>query len=502
MHDQPMEERLRATLRAEADTLPFAITTAELQRRLTLCERERTGRRIGLLAAGIAAIVVGGAFILATNPFKGTQVATTPQPTSTPSSGPSVAPSPTAPASAPSLEPSVAPVQLSALPADADAVDTQRADQDVLDPNDATPSDLVVDPIRQTAREAVIKIVCIGPDPVAIRWVINGGHGETQASIGEDSTACDDTIATFRYDLALRQPLIGDQLFVSVTPRTAYHVLVETYGSMAVPQGGDFVPPGMPAGTIMLNTSQPDPTPARVTTKVGNVTARVSYRVAFACFGPDGAATPGHARWSIGRENTAGFLDRGGATCDGAPVGWSTNAGLPFAASDVFVTADAGIKWFLVITDPFGGPTNLPPQFSMWAGNDTAGATSGPAKCVGFDGSGDSCGLELEARDGALVVPVASGGRVSFQIADGWTIKQARVEVADRAAVRKQGMAAPLREFGNLTEPSGRLTGSGDHLSLSTIGLDPGEWMVIITIQVEKGSHSYGGTYQLPLRVG
>ncbi len=87
MRDQTIEERLRAALRAEADALPLTVTTDELERRLVLRRRERTTRRFGLLAAGVAVIAVGAVFVAALGSVRGPTVASTPQPTMGPSGG-------------------------------------------------------------------------------------------------------------------------------------------------------------------------------------------------------------------------------------------------------------------------------------------------------------------------------------------------------------------------------------------------------------------------------
>lgn len=91
MHDDTIEERLRSALRSEADELPLTVTTDELERRFVLRRRDRTNRRFGLLAAGVAAVAVGTAFAAAFGPFRGPSVAATPQPTVLPST---VLPSP------------------------------------------------------------------------------------------------------------------------------------------------------------------------------------------------------------------------------------------------------------------------------------------------------------------------------------------------------------------------------------------------------------------------
>jgi hypothetical protein len=86
MHDNTIEERLRSTLRSEADSLPLTVTTDELERRLVLRRRDRKSRRFGLLAAGVATIAVGTAFMVAIGPFRGPSVAATRRPSVLPSS--------------------------------------------------------------------------------------------------------------------------------------------------------------------------------------------------------------------------------------------------------------------------------------------------------------------------------------------------------------------------------------------------------------------------------
>jgi hypothetical protein len=60
MPDNRIEETLRSVLRREGDDLTVNITAQELDRRLALRRRARTGRRLSLVAAGIAAVVIGG----------------------------------------------------------------------------------------------------------------------------------------------------------------------------------------------------------------------------------------------------------------------------------------------------------------------------------------------------------------------------------------------------------------------------------------------------------
>jgi hypothetical protein len=96
MHDRTIEDRLRSTLRGEADALPLTITNEELERRLAVRRRSRRDRRFGILAAGIAAIAITGVFSFAIGPFRRADVANPPLMSIGPSSAPSsLLPSPT-----------------------------------------------------------------------------------------------------------------------------------------------------------------------------------------------------------------------------------------------------------------------------------------------------------------------------------------------------------------------------------------------------------------------
>jgi hypothetical protein len=92
MHDQMIEDGLRSTLRDEADPLPLTVTADELERRLALRRRERSSRRVGLLAAAVGVIAVGALFALAVGPIRGPTVAATPQPSVLPSAAQPSAP--------------------------------------------------------------------------------------------------------------------------------------------------------------------------------------------------------------------------------------------------------------------------------------------------------------------------------------------------------------------------------------------------------------------------
>lgn len=96
MHDVQLEEQLRRALLAEADSLPFTLTSDTLEIRLAARRRTTFNHRLTLvMAAGLAVIAVGvGAYLL--NRETNETVPVSPSPTASapaPSAGPSESPS-------------------------------------------------------------------------------------------------------------------------------------------------------------------------------------------------------------------------------------------------------------------------------------------------------------------------------------------------------------------------------------------------------------------------
>jgi len=81
VHDNQVEDRVRAALRADGDALPLTITPDELERRLVLRRRDQRGRRLGLIAAGVAVVLVGSLAVANGRWFDATSLGATPQPT-------------------------------------------------------------------------------------------------------------------------------------------------------------------------------------------------------------------------------------------------------------------------------------------------------------------------------------------------------------------------------------------------------------------------------------
>jgi hypothetical protein len=489
MHDSSIEDRLRATLRSEADDLPLTVTTEELERRLALRRRDRMNRRLGLLAAGIAAIAVGTAVAVAVGPFRGPDVAATPRPTIEPT-----VPVPSPVVSSGPVDPDQITAPLDPTQGAVDSVETSQ-------PGEASSTDsfmesvIAFEPVRTDAREARFKVLCLGPDDARLSW----GTPEDRGAIASESIRCDGHVESLRYDLTGRQPLIDHWIWIDATVRTHYRVLLETFGHTNVPAPVELPDLATPAGTVLLDTridagTAPGGTPG--TGRAGDVPPRGTYRVAMVCLGS------GSARWTIGAEGASDFIDAGEVPCDGAAVGFSSTTGMPSADPTVYVSTDPGASWHLVITYPYGPPAFIPPTLQMWAGADMEGSpTSGPAQCVGYDSNVDSCGLSLSPRDGAPVVTVPTGADVSLRLGDGWSFTQASVRVADRGAVRSDPTNAEFRDVGLLEDGAGPISADGDRMTASVASLEPGEWIVIVTVSATKGGHTFGATYLMPLRI-
>jgi len=481
MHDTGLEERLRSVLRQEGDSLPFTITSDELERRLVLRRRDRNGRRLSLMAAGLAAVAVGAIFALsngwlANAPAVGADVSLSPAPTAS-----------SAPTPAPSIDP------LAALPVlvqdpESLAFHMTEGPGDPADP-DPNPGGIGLDGVPMEAREAGIKVVCLGPDSAFLVW----GTINDQTAVASESFACDGTIRDFRYDIAARQPMLGYSLMFEASPRTAYRVLVESFGAT-----NDPVPTALPSfatpdGRVVLDAKMTSGTPAGGPAappgETGSVPPRGFYRVAMVCLGE------GSARWSIGAEGERDFVAAGDVPCDGAAIGFEPAEGIPQGETTVWVsTTDPGSSWHIVITDPHGAPSFIAPQLNMWNGTEIGVPTvAGLAQCVSHGEGGDSCAGAYSARDGAAEVSIPLGGEVTFSLADGWEMREARVTAIPRAVARSDPFATATDV---IYYPAG-----GDQLTASLAGLEAGEWIIRVAGGGTKDGDSFGAFYDIPVTV-
>jgi hypothetical protein len=227
MHDANLEERLRSVLRSEGDNVSLTITTDELERRLVLRRRARTGQRLSLMAAGIAIVAVGSMVALSNGWLGDSNVATDPSPSPAPT-----APSTVAPSASPHPDNAAAAAALAALPtieADPRTVDHYGAEYGGEPSNpDTTLSSRQLDGVRLDALEAQVRVVCRGAD-ATLDW----GIGSDPRSIASETITCDGTVQAFRYDLAAHEPLSEQTFDFKTTPATAFRLFIDTFGSKA-----------------------------------------------------------------------------------------------------------------------------------------------------------------------------------------------------------------------------------------------------------------------------
>ena len=490
MHDTNLEERLRSVLRQEGDGLPFTVTTEELERRLALRRRARTGQRRSLMAAGLAVLAVGAVLALGSGWLRGTNVAAdpSPSPTATGAPSPHASASPDAvvtPSPAASADPLAALPVIEDDPASLDYYTTE----DPGDPsnNDSTLVGRYLDGVRMDAREAGIKVACIGPD-AELEWGVN----DDPTVIASEPVACDGTVKSFRFDVSAYQPMLYQPVFFNATPGTAFRLVIASYGSMNDPVPTSLPSFALPPGTIVSDVTSAEGAvnnDAPVAMQAGKVPQRGVYRVVLVCLGE------GTARWSIGGLSERDFVASDEVECDGAAIAFENAEGIPPTEAQVWVTTDPANTWRIVVIDPYGAPSFIAPQLNMWNGTEIGTATvAGLARCVSHGDGGDSCAGPFSARDGAAEVSVPLDGEITFALADGWGMREARVTAIPRDAARSDPFATPTEII--------YYSLGGDQRSASLAGLEAGEWIIRVSGGGRKGSDSFGGFYDIPVIIG
>ena len=211
MHDSGIEDRLRTVLRSEGDALPVTITAAELERRLAARRRQRSGRRLSLVAAAIAIVAIGSMAAMANGLINLPSVG---GPPSVPPASATARPSSSLLDTLPDLQPT--------QPDDVSTSTRYSGDVDRLQPNDPSPTvnALGTDPLDG---QYAITVVCAGPEPVELRI----GTAVDLGQLSPPVIACDATPMTVAYDTA-DHPGADTQLVLVAPRQDAWKVLVES----------------------------------------------------------------------------------------------------------------------------------------------------------------------------------------------------------------------------------------------------------------------------------
>jgi hypothetical protein len=399
VHDSQIEDRLRSVLRKEGDELTLNITAQELERRLALRRRERAGRRVSLLAAGVAVLAIGG-LVVAQNGWFG--------------AGPAVGGNPGPTAVAASAPPDSAAPGASGSPTPG--------------PSALEDSDLgcsAVDPSATAVPPAVIAGVVpgdsigFGGTVVAARW--NAVESGTPGS-WDGLTSTTEAISTGS-DQVLE--VTSDGCFEDVSAEALLTIYAQPPALSPTPVALDVI---RGIGGRVVDIEPP---------ATGGWTVRI--RATF-------VTTDGSEAWSETLYRVFGNFDAPRLTMSQGGGGH-------------FVFAQASC-----------------PSYQLASGASAA----------------DQCGGPYEPLRGVAPLVVAKGASVTLELSDTWRIDQAKV-----TAVQADRIAAGT----NAPEYSVAFVDKGGRQISVPIVLDPGSWIVRVSLNGSRGGDIFGAYYDLPVTI-
>lgn len=507
MHDSQIEDRLRAVLRAEGDTLPLTITPDELVRRLALRRRERSGRRLSLMAAGLAIIAVGSIVAMTAGwiriPGAGSELEPSVQLLETPRA---------------SLGPAATP-----LAGIAPLVGTPgRMELIRIDPAGPTDGANGTATAPASGTSVVTSLSCVGDGNLEIA-IDGSAQGMGCSSFLSESPGVWFDVADGQVDLTY-----------SATGSISFALLIERPGE------GESPPTGSASPCDQIDPSlSPEPPSIAARVTPGD---SIGLRGTTSAFEWNGTAVGAEGSWEglpavpdsivVNPETEAieivsdeclyevtseSLLTVYAEVPDPSPRpaelpilrGVGTRivdiqppavGGMTVRVRASFATTDGSTAWsetlFRVFV-PFEPPTL---EMSQGAGMDYRAAKG---RCPSYQlasgaSAADGCGAPYEpiTDTAPLVVPWADGPFVNtldFTLTDFWRIDQARI-TAVRADLVRAGSFAP--------EYSVAVVDQGGLSLAIPIPLDPGSWILRVSLNGSRGGDKFGAYYDLPLQVG
>lgn len=498
MHDSQIEDRLRGVLRAEGDALSWTITADELGRRLALRRRERTGRRLSLMAAGLAVVAIGSVVATTSGWFRVPAIGTGPKQSSEPLQTPHQ-----------SFGPAATP-----LPGISPLVATPgRTELIRIDP--AAPIDQADGTATAAAggRSVIVSMSCVGDGSIELD--IEG----VPESLGCVS-AGPSSMPNGWFDVADGQV----DLTYSATGPISFGILVEQPGVGEAPPTGDDVvcepldpslseaPPAIGAGVV----------PGDSLGHGGTISA---YR-----WNGQEVGTPGS--WADAQDDferivvspNAEAIEIVSDQClyDARAESLLTNTrqtdpptsrlsvlrGIGTRVVDIeppavglhlvrvrasFATTDGSPGWseaiFRVIVI-FDAPT-----LTMSPGQSQAGQTAvaGCASYVLASGAqaADSCAGPYDPRTGVTPLIVGAGSSVTIMLSDGWALGRGYLD----AVALDDAIANPFTDAQRVATFEG-----GDQVEIP-IDLPAGTWVVRVGLNGSRGGDTFGTWYDLRLDV-
>lgn len=524
MHDSQIEDRLRAVFRAEGNALPLTITPEEIERRLALRRRERVGRRAGFLAAAVAVVAVGSLVVTTSGWLRQPSMGSGPSPMPTASPAPSEAALPCETIDPASMEepPSLA---MGVTPGDAKAYEGQRSayrlgDRQVGEEGTWDHNTIYFEPVMAGFPTERIQVLASNPDACLVSLQVDAKPSD---QMGEEPLRLADLTTEPARVIEFARPPVGDWFvrvhadFATASGTVAW---AEAFFSIEVPDcvpldpASSTAPPAIGAGVVPGDSighggvqvasrwngqtigtpGSWDGLPGESDQIVVNPAFEAIQIVSDACMFdvraealmtvyaelPEPAPTP--VELEVLRGGGSHIVDIGPPPTGG----WTLRVRASFQTTD---GSQAWSETLFRIGSLFNPPglTMGPDFFEVMA---EAGCPSYRLKSGAS--AADACGAEYELLEGREPVPVSSGAPVDFRLTDDWVIEEARVVAVDAALVQA-GKFAP--EYSVAFQEN-----VGSTLSVP-IDLDPGAWIVRITLNGNRQGDTFGARYDIALTV-
>lgn len=524
MHDSQLEDHVRGVLRAEGDALPVTITPEELERRLALRRRERVGRRAGLLAAAVAVVAVGSLVATASGWFRSPNVGTGPSPVPTTSPAPSVAALPCDTIDPASIDgpPRLA---MGVAPGDAKAYEGQRSsyrlgDRRVGEEGTWDHDTIYFEPVMAGFPTERIQVLASDPDACLVALQVDAVPSERP---GDPPIRIAELTSDPARVIEFAKPPVGDWFvrvhadFATASGEIAW---AEAFFSIEVPDcvlldpASSAAPPAISAGGVegdaighagaqvasawngqVVGTpgtwdglpTEPDQivvVPGFEGLQVASSSCMVGVRaealLTVYAEAPEPAPTP--IELPVVRGEGSPVVDIGPPPTGG----WTLRVRASFPTTD---GSEAWSETLFRITSRFIRPgLTMGPDFF-----EVMGEAGCPSYHLTSGASGaDACGESYELAEGRDPVPVASGAPLEFRLEDDWVIEDARVVAVDANLVAR-GEFAP--EYSVDFQEN-----VGSTLSVP-VELDPGSWIVRITLNGNRQGDTFGAHYDIALTV-
>jgi hypothetical protein len=476
MHDTELEQRLRATLRDEADRLPLRVDVERLEAAVALRRRSQRSSRFGLMAAAVGAVAFGVAAIALNTMSEPARVGASAQPAATPIASVTTAPASPLPAGLTAFEPRPGGTVL------AEAQPTWSGDGTTR----------TFERSESTTSATSISVACVDPTVV----VAEGGEVTELAEVQVTADGEQHVLACMPDSLfGLTLPLTDrpSRVSIDVPAGVAWTALVETVPVPAALPAIDTDWPAELEGSSDVDAPDWNGQPGvRVRTPVGTIDEGFSQEVMFACLGPGTITIEMRAQRAA---PDAPAESSHGMACLGEQQGLSIAVGAK-GLHEILVEADARTAWAISAASVGDLPPFTPPALQLRAFLEGAqvegGATPGLPGChyvanlgnVRFDEGCDR--PEWPAMGETSTAMARSGGTLQLELGDDWQIDEHVVRAAPYLQTGKVEPPVNIRDLESTLE---------DGTLVVPLDLSNSRWLIRVDLDGSKGRDSFETSY-------